>query len=144
MSLSCQNLEELNKRVNVEIKKIYQWLVANRLTLNIEKSKFMIITNKRVQTSEFRVKINGKPLEKCTSYKYLRLHFDEKLNWKTHVNYVATKVSKMCRIVSKLRHSVNIDILKTVYYALGYSYLRYGNIVWGGAANIVLKPLVTL
>ena len=104
----------------------------------------MIITNKRVQTSEFRVKINGKSLEKCTSYKYLGLHFDEKLNWKTHVNYVATKVSKMCRIVSKLRHSVNIDILKTVYYALGYSYLRYGNIVWGSAANVVLKPLVTL
>ena len=50
----------------------------------------------------------------------------------------------MCRIVSKLRHSVNIDILKTVYYALGYSYLRYGNIVWGSAANVVLKPLVTL
>ena len=50
----------------------------------------------------------------------------------------------MCRILSKLRHSVDINILKTVYYALGYSYLRYGNIVWGCADKSVLEPLVKL
>ena len=50
----------------------------------------------------------------------------------------------MCGIISKLRHCVDIEILKTVYYALGYTYLRYGNIVWGNAAKTVLKPLETL
>ena len=125
LTLSGKSIQELNKQVNLEIKKIYDWLVANRLTLNTGKSKFMIITKKRVQNHDFKVKINGTQLEKCSSYKYLGLHFDDNLNWKSHVNYVVKKVSKMCRIISKLRHSVNIDILKTVYYALGYSYLRY-------------------
>ena len=50
----------------------------------------------------------------------------------------------MCRIISKLRHSVNINILKTVYNALGFSYLCYGSIVWGNTTKSVLKPLATL
>ena len=50
----------------------------------------------------------------------------------------------MCGIISKLRHCVDIETLKTVYYALGYSYLRYGNIVWGNAVETTLKPLVNL
>ena len=53
------------------------------------------------------------------------------------------KLSKTCGIISKLRHCVGIDILKTVYYALGYSYLRYGNVVWGNAVKTTLKTLVT-
>ena len=144
LSLSCKSFNELNKTINTEIKKIYDWLVANRLTLNVDKSKFMIITSKRVPKNKFKVRINGIPLKRCASYKYLGLHFDENLNWKIHVNYVSKKVSKLCRIMSKLRHCVNINILKTVYYALGYSYLRYGNIVWGSAANSVLQPLASL
>ena len=146
LSLSCQNLKELNKKTSVELDKIYKWLVANRLTLNVAKSKFMIITGKKAQNRKFKfkLKINGVSLERCSSYKYLGLHFDENLNWKTHVEYVCKKISKMCGIISKLRHCVDIETLKTVYYALGYSYLRYGNIVWGNAVETTLKPLVNL
>ena len=90
------------------------------------------------------MKINGSLLERCSSYKYLGLNFDENLNWKTHVNNVCRKIAKMCGIMSKLRHCVNMDILKTVYYALGFSYLRYGNIIWGNASKAVLEPLATL
>ena len=144
LTLSGNNIKDLNKQVNIEIKKIYDWLVANRLTLNTGKSKFMIITKKRIQNYDFKLKINGTQLERCSSYKYLGLHFDDNLNWKSHINYVVKKVAKMCRILSKLRHSVDINILKTVYYALGYSYLRYGNIVWGCADKSVLEPLVKL
>ena len=146
LSLSCKNLKELNKKASMELDKIYKWLVANRLTLNVAKSKFMIITAKKAQNRKFKfkLKISGTPLERCSSYKYLGLHFDENLNWKTHIDYVCKKISKICGIISKLRHSVDIEILKTVYYALGYTYLRYGNIVWGNAAKTVLKPLETL
>ena len=144
LSLSGPNLKQLNTRTNIELQNIYRWLRANKLTLNIAKSKFMIITNKRDSKRNFKLKINRTPLESCSSYKYLGIYFDKDLDWKTHVNYVCTKLSKSCGIISKLRHCVDINTLKTVYYSLGYSYLRYGNIVWGNAAQSVLEPLVTL
>ena len=42
-------------------------------------------------------------------------------------------MSKACGALSKLRHCVDLDTLKNVYYALVHSYLRYGIIVWGSA-----------
>ena len=60
------------------------------------------------------------------------------------MSHICKKLSKTCGIISKLRHSIDIATLKSVYYSLAYSYLRYGNIVWGNAAKTVLKPLQTL
>ena len=144
LSLSSQNFNALKKKVNNEIKKIYTWLTANKLTLNIKKSKFMIISKRKgINKNLFKVKINSVPLERCSSYKYLGLFIDEGLTWKNHIKHVCQKLSKACGIISKIRHCVDIKTMKTIYYALGYSYLRYCNIVWGNASKSILKPLLT-
>ena len=143
LSLSSLDFEELKIEANKEIKKIYIWLVANKLTLNISKSKFMIITKNRRCTQNFQLKINRKKLERCRSYKYLGLFVDENLNWKIHIKHLVKKLSNACGIISKLRHCVDTHTLKMVYYALVYSYIRYCNIVYGNASTSVLRPLVT-
>ena len=63
---------------------------------------------------------------------------------KTHINYICTKISKACGAISKTRHCVGIDVLKSIYYALVHSYLRYGLIAWGNAASHILQPLHSL
>ena len=60
----------LQDEVNFELEKVFVWLASNKLTLNIKKSKFMLITNKR-NIPDFCVKINDSPLEICKSYKYI-------------------------------------------------------------------------
>ena len=145
LSLSSQNFDDLKKKTNSEMKKVYSWLIANKLTLNVKKSKFMIISKRKgVNTNCFKLKINGVSLEKCSSYKYLGLLIDDGLTWKEHVKHVCQKLSKACGIISKIRHCVNINTLKTIYYALGYSYIRYCNIVWGNATKNTLKPLMAM
>lgn len=103
----------------------------------------MIVSNKR-HISNLNVKINDISLVQCNSYKYLGIHFDDKLNWKTHVQHVCTKVSKACGALAKLRHCVPVDVLIDVYNALIHSYLRYGVIVWGNASDSTLHPLKVL
>ena len=103
----------------------------------------MVISKSR-QRPQLNVNINGKPLEQCSSYKYLGVHIDEKLTWKPHIEYVCKKVSNACGALYKIRNCVNVDTLIEVYYALVYSYLRYGVMVWGQAAESALQPLVTL
>ena len=58
--------ESLFDFVNSELNKVYEWLQANELTLNIAKSKFMIITNKRNIPRNIIVRINGIPMEQCS------------------------------------------------------------------------------
>ena len=144
--LCAQNIDfkHLETEVNDEIEKVHTWLASNKLTLNTSKSKFMIISNKKAIPRNFTVAINGENLEKCTSYKYLGIIFDEKLNWKEHVSYVCGKVASACGALAKLRHCVNTNILKEFYHALSYSYIRYGLIVWGNALPTTLKPVQAL
>ena len=133
----------LEREVNIELDKVFIWLASNKLTLNTDKSKFMIVSNKR-SIPELLIKVNNTPLKSCDSYKYLGVMIDKNLNWKSHVKYISTKISKACGALTKLRNCVSIDVLKNVYHALVHSYLRYGILVWGHAAPTVLKPLEIL
>ena len=79
------------------------------------------------------------------SYKYLGVCIDKDLSWKPHIEYISNKISKVCGAISKLRHCVGIVTLKTIYYALVNSYIRYGILIWGGnASSTALQPLLTL
>ena len=145
LSLESNNFKQLQKEANKELKKINRWLTINKLTLNISKSKFMIVKRHTKDNIEnVQLKINGKKLERCSSYKYLGIYIDEKLEWKTHVKYVCEKVGRASGMLARLRYCVNRDLLKEVYYALVSSHLSYCNIVWGKASKGVLKPLVQL
>ena len=138
-----KNIMALESEVNTELLKVYNWLASNKLTLNISKSKFMIITNKK-NIPVFEVKVNNDCLDKCDSYKYLGVYIDKDLSWKPHIDYICKKISKACGALSKLRHCVGIATLRTVYYALVHSYLRYGILAWGNASLPVLCSLNTL
>ena len=141
LCLQHEDIKVLEREVNLELKKVYQWLVSNRLTLNISKSKYMLVSKRKNALGEFTIKINNTALEKCETYKYLGVHFDKNLNWKSHIEYISEKISKSCGALAKLRHCVEIDTLREVYYALVHSYLRYGIIAWGNASKTVLNKL---
>ena len=80
------DVEFLEKGVNEEINKVYEWLAANKLTLNISKSKFMIVSNKKSTLNDFQVNIMNHPLEQCDKYKYLGVIIDKTLLGKLILN----------------------------------------------------------
>ena len=138
-----ENILSLENEVNNELEKVYCWLASNKLTLNVNKSKYMLISKKKSLPS-LNIKINDENLDDCVSYKYLGVYFDKDLSWKPHTDYLCKKISKACGALAKVRHCVGIDTLKTIYYALVHSYLRYGLLTWGSASSSVLKPLNVL
>ena len=102
----------------------------------------MIVTNTIKQNiPEVCIKINNAPLEICKSYKYLGVVIDEKLNWDAHIKHITPKISKACGALARLRNCISIEVIKNVYHALIYSYLRYGILIWGNASQSVLAPL---
>ena len=140
--LCAQNvcLHTLESEVNYELKKVSEWLSANELTLNISKSKYMIISRNR-NAIPLSLKIKTETLDECESYKYLGVIIDKDLNWCKHIEYVTSKVLKSCGAIIKLRHCV--DTLKNFYYALVHSYVRYGILVWGNSSISAKIPLET-
>ena len=142
LSLESKNYKDLQKNVNEEMKNVSKWLTINKLTLNVSKTKYMVISNKKKPPdNDFQIKFDDVFLEKCSNYKYLGVYLDDKLSWKPHIDYISNKISKMCGIFSKLRYSTNLNLLRCVYYALVASHLQYCNLVWGNASASILDPL---
>ena len=114
------DLKTLETEVNEELGKVFDWLRSNKLTLNIAKSKYMIVTNKR-NITPMSIHIQDTELGECDSYKYLGVIFDRKLNWKAHIDYIYGKISRTVGCLAKLRHSVDIETMREVYHALIHS-----------------------
>ena len=130
----------LEANVNAELDKIYSWLASNKLTLNINKSKFMIFSKKK-NLPTLNLSLDGTALQSCDTYKYLGVYIDNKLDWKAHIDHVVKKISKSCGALAKIGHCVDTKTLVNVYYALINSYIRYGIIAWGSASKAAIKPL---
>ena len=95
--------------VNQKLNKVYDWLTANKLTLNIKKSNFITFCPAQRKLS-YQPKIvifdnthNKKvALENKDYVKYLRILIDKNLSWKHHIDYVIIKVSRTVRLIAKL------------------------------------------
>ena len=78
------------------------------------------------------------------SAKYLGIVIDEFLNWKTHYKILKTKLGRSIGLLSKLRYFVSPNLLRTVYFAIFDSYLRYGCQVWGQNKNANTNEIASI
>ena len=90
-----------------------------------------------------RITIKDKNIEQVKSTKFLGIRIDEHITWrKTHISYITNKISKLSGVIAKLRHYLDINTLRNVYYTMIYPYLTYCNIVWGNNYCTRLKSLL--
>ncbi len=75
--------------------------------------KMMIFHSKQNKLSVNEIpiiKINGMPIERVTEFKFLGVLIDSNLTWSPHCNYIANKLSRICGVVSRLKHYVPTHI----------------------------------
>ena len=132
-------------RVNADLRVLVSWLNANKISLNATKTEFVIFRSpwKRLDCIP-RLKLSGKILTPSKSVKYLGVHLDEHLNWKTHISSIATKLRRANGALSKLRHFVPTKIALNVYHAIFSSHARYASQIWGLCDNSVTHRILTL
>ena len=134
----------LNNLVNEEIPKFSQWLMANKLTLNVDKTKFMIFKSRQKRASvKFRVILNN-VIEQVKEIVFLGVVLDEHLTWKPHVAHVANKISKSIGIIRRASPYLQKSSLRTLYFSMIYPYLQYCSLVWSSTYPTNLSRLVVL
>ena len=112
-----KNLKSLKTIVNCELIKVVVWLIANKLSLNIKKTNYIIFHpyQKRINYN-IRIKAYDSctktffDLERKDHVKYLGVIIDQHLSWKHHINYIALKISRNIGIISRLRHFVPLRV----------------------------------
>ena len=87
------NMKTAMYKIQHDLDNLYKWLCENKLKLNTNKTKYMIMTNQTI-TDEETLKIDGEELEKVNEFKYLGCILDNRLNFNNHIDYVARKTAK--------------------------------------------------
>ena len=90
--------------MNNELRLVQTWIHANKLSLNIEKTNYMIFSNS-LNALPTPLKISDTNLQQVDSTKFLGLHIDNDLSWKTHINYLSKILSRNTGILNKLKHT---------------------------------------
>ena len=140
---SSNELTELESTINRELININNWRISNKLSVNFTKSNFMLFS-KTKKSLNLTVTMDGNTLERVNNVKYLGITLNDKLKWNNHIQNLTNKLSKSLYIITKIRHYVDINSLKMLYYSLIHPHLNYCITVWGGAPKTVLKPLINL
>ena len=146
LSLSGPNIYKLCEQLNRELIGIVNWFKLNKLCLNVKKTNFMIFCakNKYYNKGETKLKVDSVPVEQVDETKFLGVYIDTKLNWSSHINHVANKISKNIGVITRARKVLNKKTLITMYYTFIYPYLNYCCTVWGSASSTHLSKLITL
>ena len=90
-----KDLNALSHKINEETPKIYAWVNANKLSLNIDKTNFMFFTPRNSSRCIDDFVINGIRIAEVTETKFLGVIIDNKLKWSTHILYIQKRLQKV-------------------------------------------------
>lgn len=116
--------------VRTELKTLVKWFDNNRLSINLNKTKYIIFGNKTIN-KPCQLKIADIEIERVCATKFLGVVIDNKLNWKSHINILKSKISKIVAILYKIKPCVNQNALYILYNSLILPYLNYCVEIWG-------------
>ena len=126
--MSGRNLDEIELKLNEELKWVTQWFQVNLLSLNVSKTSYIIFGNR--SSRNLKLIMQEAELEKSLETIFLGVIINHKLSWKTHILTVCNKVSKNVGIIAKIRHLLPPDQVRMLYLTLVEPYMSYCCIVW--------------
>ena len=134
--LSNDSLDRLCTDISGSLLIVSRWLSANRLTLNIDKTNFMLFSHNEIPINSINVHIGGKILKRVHNCNFLGIKIDDRLKFNSHISDVCSKISRAVGVLFRMSVFVPPFILKTIYYSILYPHLIYGVVIWGNCGIV--------
>ena len=139
---SVKNIKDLIPAINNDLGIISDWFKANELSLNIEKTNYVVFT--KIKCLHIQLFLNNTEIEQKTCTKFLGVIVDENLNWKAHIKQCKAKLACSLYALNTAKRLLNQYTRHMLYYSMIYPYLTYGVLLWGSASKTSLKPIETM
>ena len=119
------NIEGAAGAIQQDLQEIDRWMDSNKLTINIRKTQYMIISghHKKFENIDIRIKDSRTKL-----YKYLGVKIDQNLNYSQHMNNLAATVKNKIRSITRISHFLPKGIVMTLYKSLITAHFDYAKI----------------
>ena len=113
----CKSLFSI---ANQELKNIDSWLNANKLTLNVNKTNFIVFhtPNSQASSNNFSLYIRNNTIKRVNSTKFLGVTIHEHLSWKMHMECILKQIRINFGRVRKVSSLLNKKALMMLYNSL--------------------------
>jgi hypothetical protein len=111
---------EVNQEANYHVSELSKWFIANKLSLNISKTCYMVFSSK--SNDDIVLYYGRHSIAKVDSCRYLGVIIDKELKWTAHIEQLYSKLIKFTGIFYKLRTKLPEQILKQIYFAFTFTY----------------------
>ena len=108
-----------------------EWLKCNKLSLNIDKTDYIIFrSTRKCPVTTKHLKIDNENLKHVKDTKFLGGIIDEHLNWESHIKTNKCKLACGIGILCKARKVLKSSTLLTLYNSFFYFHIWYCMEVW--------------
>ncbi len=116
-----------------EVSTLTKWCQENHLSLNIVKTKELVVDYRRQSREHTPITINKTPVERVSSFKFLGVHITEDLTWSAHTDAVLKKAHQRLFFLRRLRKfGTSPRILRSFYTCTVESILTGCITAWFG------------
>ena len=138
--------KKIQKQINYDLKYLYKWLLANKISLNCSKTELIFFHQPGypIKNFKFNIKINGHKIIPTDHIKYLGVYLDPTRSGKYHCEILTNKLKRANGMLSKVRHYVPKEELKSIYYAIFSSHMLYGCQIWGQGHSSHIEKIFKL
>lgn len=140
---SGKDLKHLLGTVETELKIIKRWFDVNKLSLNLNKTKFIVFGNRQINQN-IQIMIENVKIERVFDNKFLGVVIDHKLSWNPHIKQLKTKLSKAIGILYKTKDFLSTNALLILYQSLIIPHITYCIEVWGNAYKTITNQIFIL
>ena len=137
---------KLQSNLNKDLKGLYRWLLANKISLNAAKTELVIFRKPLQKIPPINIKINGIRIAQTSSVKYLGIYLDEFLVGSIHCILLHSKLQRANGMLAKARHFLcnNTNTLLSLYYSIFSSHMVNGCQVFGQTDSKFVKKIQVL
>lgn len=134
ISVLVTGAEDLQERSNGILGVLSDWFAHNKLSVSMEKTKYILFHNRQRVVPEINLKLKDEEMQAADGIKFLGTYIDQNFNWKEHCNRLSSLISSRSFLFRMLRSSLSLHTLKAAYFAEVQSRLQYGLLMWGSSS----------
>ncbi|XP_028299247.1 thymidylate kinase isoform X1 [Gouania willdenowi] len=114
-----------------EVEELSRWCSANNLTLNIQKTKELIMDFRKIRQDHTPLLINGEQVETVTTFRFLGTHISADHSWTENIRALVKKAQQRLHFLRVLRKNhLDTKLLLAFYHSSVESVLTYCLGVW--------------
>jgi hypothetical protein len=139
---SSKSINNLYTNVNDDLKKLNEWFMVNRLSLNISKTNYVHFTKLHMTHNHNQcIKLGNNIIKQKNHLKFLGLNIDAQLTWQQHIDGIRGKIRSAVYALNRVKNILPRKALVNLYHSLIQSHLNYGISLWGYSHSMYLQPI---